>query len=57
MSNSIGEIKAMTESEKRYRIWERLEDMNIRNPIEPSKQWENVLLAKWGMLANSGGSL
>lgn len=57
MTTSISELQNMTETESRYRRWERIEEMNILRPIDTAHQWENVLMAKWGMLVNQGGSL
>lgn len=59
MSTSIGELNNMTDSEKRYRVWERLEEFHAgdnRWPHVVGNQWPSVLKDKWGMLAETGGN-
>lgn len=52
MRQSISELHNMTESEKRYRINERIEEFHASNG-----EWDKVLQDKWRMLVNFGGSL
>lgn len=52
MTTSIIELQAMTDSEKLYRMNERLEEMYAMNA-----DWKNVLARKWSMLVHTGGSL
>lgn len=52
MTTSIAEIQALTETERRYRIYERMEEMYLSNC-----DYRNALDAKWAMLVNYGGSL
>lgn len=49
MKTSISELQAMTESEKMYRIYERMEEMYSAN-----NDWPHVLEAKWGMAKWAG---
>lgn len=51
MKTSIAELGAMTESEKRYRIYERMEEMYLSN-----MDYVHALEAKWAMLTNYGGN-
>lgn len=51
MKTSIQELQTMTESEKRYRIFERMEEMYLGN-----MDYQNALASKWAMLANYGGN-
>lgn len=51
MKTSISEVYAMTESEKRYRIYERMEEMYLSNA-----DYSPALACKWAMLANFGGN-
>ncbi len=51
MTTSISELNVMTESEKRYRIYERMEEMYLINA-----DYKNALASKWAMLANYGGN-
>lgn len=62
MTTSINEVNVMTESEKRYRIYERCWEMHsngqwINGVWVPIQNFDFVLQDKWGMLANQGGSL
>jgi hypothetical protein len=52
MKTSIAELNVMTESEKRYRIYERMEEM-----YESNGDWTNALKAKWGMAAVAQSNL
>lgn len=51
MTTSIKEVHVMTESEKRYRIYERMEEM-----YELNSDWDKVMACKWNMLVNQGGN-
>lgn len=51
MNTSINEVNNMTDSEKRYRIYERMEEMYLSN-----MDYKQALASKWAMLANQGGN-
>ena len=51
MNTSINELETMTESEKRYRCWERIEEMHLSYG-----DFKAALNDKWGMLVNQGGN-
>ena len=51
MKTSIAELHNMTETEKLYRINERLEEFHASN-----YDWANVLKDKWHMLRLTGGN-
>lgn len=51
MKTSIAEIQVLTETEKRYRIYERMEEMYLGN-----SDYRNAFQAKWAMLSNFGGN-
>lgn len=51
MKTSIGELNQMTETEKIYRINERLEEFHASN-----YDWQRVLEDKWRMLVWQGGN-
>jgi hypothetical protein len=51
MNTSIIELQTMTETERRYRVYERMEEM-----YESNSDWKNVLACKWSMLVNQGGN-
>lgn len=48
---TIGELNQMTETEKLYRINERLEEFHASN-----YDWQRVLEDKWRMLVYQGGN-
>lgn len=52
MTTSIKEVETLTQTEKLYRINERLEEMYGSNG-----DWKNVLACKWRMNILTGGSL
>lgn len=52
MNTSIAELHTMTETEKVYRINERLEDFHASNC-----DWQRVMEDKWRLLVWQGGSL
>lgn len=52
MGTGIQELNQMTESEKMYRIYERMEEMYASND-----DWKHVLEAKWGMAKWNGEGL
>lgn len=49
MKTSIAELNQMTESQKMYRMYERMEEMYASN-----SDWSHVLEAKWGMAKWAG---
>lgn len=51
-NKTIAELQVLTESEKRYRCNERLEDFHARN-----YDWKRVMEDKWHLLIQTGGSL
>lgn len=51
MTTSIKELELLTETEKRYRINERLEDFHASN-----YDWQRVLEDKWHLVIHTGGN-
>lgn len=53
MKTSINELSLMTETEKMFRIRERMEEMYASN-----SDWNNVMASKWAlaMWAQKGGN-
>jgi hypothetical protein len=51
MRTSINELETMSEAEKRYRIYERMEEMYLSN-----MDYKQALACKWSMAANYGGN-
>lgn len=51
MTTPISELSLMSETEKLYRMYERLEEMYLANG-----DWKKALEMKWGMLKHTGGN-
>jgi hypothetical protein len=55
MTIPITEVNVLTESEKLYRLNERIEDWHAS--VECGYRFDLVLQDKWRLLVNQGGSL
>ena len=51
MNTSIKELETMTAAEKRYRIYERMEEMYLSN-----MDYTQAMACKWSMVVNQGGN-
>lgn len=52
MKTSIIELQTMTETDKRYRIYERMEEMYLSNA-----DWKNAIACKWSMARLAQGGI